>query len=116
MLPRPGKPQTPVDLRAIVVRSHLDNFYSDPDSDIWQLAFWDNTKFETLKWFGEGNADFLLLNREQQLLVLVGNADGEIGNGGIGQLFFNRAGFVPAMQEAFAEMVAILQRVCSTWN
>ncbi len=42
--------------------------------------------------------------RGQQLLVLAGSADGEIGNGGIGQLFFNRGGSVPAMQDAFEEM------------
>ena len=35
---------------------------------------------------------------------MVGQADGEIGNGGIGQLFFNRAGSVPDMQSAFGEM------------
>jgi hypothetical protein len=97
--------QMPMDLRATAVRSELDKFYADSDADIWQLAFWDNLSLESHKdWHVDGSNDFKRLTHGQQLLVLVGQADGEIGNGGIGQLFFNRAGSAPDMQSAFEEM------------
>jgi hypothetical protein len=49
-------------------------------------------------------ADFQLLTKPQQALILVEMLDGEIGNGGVGQLFFNWANLVPAMQDALVEM------------
>jgi Domain of unknown function (DUF4375) len=97
--------ESPIDLRAEVTRSELKAFLADPDIDIWQLAFWDNAKLNEFKqWNVAGTEHFEMLTQGQQLLVLVGSADGEIGNGGIGQLFFNRGGSVPAMQVAFEEM------------
>ena len=44
-----GPSQTHIDLRAIVMSAQLKQFHSDPEVDIWQLTFWDNTKLESYK-------------------------------------------------------------------
>jgi hypothetical protein len=93
------------DLRRETTPAQFQAFLADPDGDPWQFLFFDNTSADDHQnWSDPESSDFALLNGDQQSLVLVGNADGEIQNGGIGQLFFNQAGYVPAMQGALAKM------------
>jgi hypothetical protein len=102
---RSSHAESAVDLRAQISSQELNAFYSDPEADIWQKTFWDNKSLESIKdWSDVASSDFQRLTDDQKLLVIVGNADGEIGNGGVGQLFFNRANEVPSMQSAFDKM------------
>ncbi len=100
-----GATQMLLDLRRETTLGQFQEFLADPDGDPWQFLFFDNPKADDHQnWGDPESSDFALLNDDQQSLVLVGNADGEIQNGGIGQLFFNQAGNVPVMQEALAKM------------
>ena len=95
-----------MDYRAEVTRAQLDAFYADNESDPWQLVFWDNSKLSRLpNYEDEDSDDFEKLTHGQQMLMLAGIADAQILNGGVGQLFFNMAGSVPRMEQAFAEML-----------
>jgi hypothetical protein len=99
------KPRDIVDLRAPVTQADLVVFFKNAESDIWDLTIWGNKRPEGRPSAMEPEADdFQLLTKPQRALILVGMLDGEIGNGGVGQLFFNRANLVPAMQDALVEM------------
>jgi|GEM_PF-5118526 len=94
-----------MDLRLNTNAKAFQEFLGDPESDPWQFLFFDNPKMDDHgKWGEIDSADFKLLNPDQQLFVLGGDADGEIQNGGVGQLFFNKGGYVPQMESAFAGM------------
>ena len=94
-----------VDLRANVKRTALNKWRNDPDSDLWELPFDANTKLEPYReWWYERGANFDLFTKGQQMVILAGNADAEIQNGGVAQLFFNRAASVPRMEKALREI------------
>ena len=93
------------DFRAPVTRRQLDEYFADPAFEIWDLTIWRNERLKGRNdYFAPDGAIFGRLTHAQQLLVLVGQLDGDIRNGGIGQLFFNQASEVPAMLEALEEM------------
>lgn len=96
---------TTMDFRAPVTRGQLDEYLSAPDFFMWDLPILGNERLKD--WddcFDPDAAIFHELTRAQQVLILVGQLDADVSNGGIGQLFFNRAPAVPAMQRALAEM------------
>lgn len=71
----------------------------------WEHLLFNNPRLESLpEWDNPQSADFRKLNDDQRRLVLVALADGEICNGGMCQLFFNKVSYVPSMQEAFADV------------
>jgi len=93
------------DFRAPVTRRQLDEYLSDPKFEMWDLTIWRNERLKGRNdYFAPDGAIFPELTHAQQLLILIGQLDGDIGNGGIGQLFFNQAPIVPAMQDALVEM------------
>jgi hypothetical protein len=93
------------DLRAPVTQQQLDEYFAAEDFYYWGLPVGDNERLKgKIDWFDPNTPAFQLLTRPQQVLILVGMLDGDILNGGIGQLFFNYAPRVPAMQEALEEM------------
>lgn len=99
------KPRDIVDLRAQVTKAELAAFLNNAESDILDLTIWGNKRVEDRPSAMDPEAaDFQLLTKPQQALILVEMLDGEIGNGGVGQLFFNWANLVPAMQDALLEM------------
>ena len=94
-----------MDLRAPITQAQIAQLFADAQSHIWDLAIWGNSRLDSCKSAIDPEAaDFELLTRQQQALVLVGTLDGEVGNGGMGQLFFNCANLVPAMENALREM------------
>jgi len=94
-----------LDFRALVTQGQIDEYLAASNFDMWDLPIWRNERLKHRKdYFAPDGAIYHELTRAQQVLILVGQMDGDIGNGGIGQLFFNQAPAVPAMQEALAEM------------
>lgn len=94
------------DLRSVVTERQLEEHLSDPDAYIWQLAFWENDKLRGPPvWLDTEGWLFEQYTRPQQVLLLVGQLDAQVLNGGFSQLFYNRgAATVSAARDALGEI------------
>lgn len=90
------------DLRAPVTRKQLEEFYAGEPFEYFTLPLQDNPALKGLgEWYAPEYKNFKRMNKFQQTLQFVSLGDGDISNGGLGQLVFNSPLILVDIVESF---------------
>jgi hypothetical protein len=83
----------PPDTRRKATAAELETFYSAADNPFWDFGdflLWGNPNFTRVRWRALSDRAIKRLPAVQRVVLVMNIVDGEINNGGIEQLFFNR--------------------------